>query len=134
MNPLVPYRNGRRFGTLLSLDPVRLFDDLARFEPPGAETVWSPYAQPVKIDKDDGGATISVDMPGVDAADLEISFERGTLTIAGKRGDHAYRFAVAVGETIDPDNIEAELDKGVLTVRAHARADAKPRKIAVKAK
>ena len=32
---------------------------------------------------------------------------------------------------IDPDTIEAKLDKGVLTVHAHKRPEAKPRKIRV---
>ena len=37
MNNLVLDRNGRRFGTLLSWDPMRLFDDLMTRQPPPTE-------------------------------------------------------------------------------------------------
>lgn len=133
MNNLVPDRNGRRFGTLLSWDPMRLFDHLMTWQPPGSEVVWSAYQSPVQLEHTSDGATLSVDMPGVDPQDLELTFENGTLAIAGKRGERVYRYSVALGDTIDPDAIEARLDKGVLTVHAFKRPEAKPRKIAVTA-
>ena len=70
-------------------------------------------------------------MPGVDPKDLELTFDNGTLAIAGTRGEQTSRYSVALGDTIDPDAIEAKLDKGVLTVHAHKRPEAKPRKILV---
>lgn len=131
MNNLVPYRNGRRVGHLLSWDPMRLFDDLMTWQPPGSEVVWSAVRAPVNVTHTEDGATITVDMPGVDPQDLELTFENGALRIAGKRGDHVYRYDVALGDTIDPNTIEAQLDKGVLSVRARKRPEAKPRKIPV---
>jgi len=131
MNNLVPDRNGRRFGTLLSWDPMRLFDDLMTWQPAGSEVVWSAYQSPVHVAHAEDGTTITVDMPGVDPADLDLTFENGTLAIAGKRGERTYRYSVALGDTIDADAIEAKLDKGVLTVHAKKRPEAKPRKILV---
>lgn len=131
MNNPTPYRNGRRFGTLLGWDPMRLFDDLMTWQPPGSEVVWSALPSPVNVKHTDEGATITVDMPGVDAQDLELTFDAGTLSITGKRGEQTYKYAVALGDTIDPDHIDAQLDKGVLTVQAQKRAEAKPRKILV---
>jgi HSP20 family protein len=109
---------------------MRLFDDLMTWQPPGSEVVWS-YRAPVNVAHTDDGATITVDMPGVDPQDLELTFENGTLAIAGKRGDQIYRYSVALGDTIDPDAIEAKLDKGVLSVHARKRPETKPRKILV---
>jgi len=90
-NNLAPYRNGRRLGTLLSWDPMRLFDDLMTSQPPGSEVVWSAFQSPINVAHTEAGATITVDMPGVDPGDLELTFENGTLAIAGKRGEHMYR-------------------------------------------
>lgn len=131
MNNLTPYRNGLLLGTLLSRDPMRLIDDLMTWQPPGSEVVWSAFQAPVNVVHTDDGATITVDMPGVEPDDLELTFDTGTLAIAGKRGEQTYRYSVALGETIDADAIEAKLDKGVLTVRANKRPEAKPRKILV---
>jgi HSP20 family protein len=110
---------------------MRLFDDLMTWQPPGSEVVWSAIRSPVHVAHTENGATVTVDMPGVDPNDLELTFENGTLAIAGKRGEHIYRYSIALGDTIDPDAIEAKLDKGVLTVQAHKRPEAKPRKILV---
>lgn len=131
MNNLVPYNNGRRFGTLLGWDPMRLFDDLLTWQPAGSQVVWSAFHAPVNVQHTENGSTISVDMPGVGPEDLDLTFEAGTLSIAGKRGDQTYRYSVALGDTIDPGTIEADLDKGVLTVRAQKRPEAQPRKILV---
>ncbi len=133
MNTLTPYSNGRRAGSLLSWDPMRLFDELMSWEPAGSQVVWSAFSSPVKVEATDDGATITADMPGVAPEDLDLTFENGTLAISGKRGEHTYRFSVALGDTIDPNAIEAELDKGVLTVHAHKKPEAKPRKIQLKA-
>ena len=131
MNTFVPYRNGRRFGTLLSWDPMRLFDDLVTWQPPGSEVVWSAFSSPLSVKHTDDGATITVDMPGVDATDIDLTFETGTLSIIGNRGEQTYKYAVALGDAFDPDQIDAQLDKGVLTIQAHKRPEAKPRKILV---
>ncbi|MEZ4364223.1 MAG: Hsp20/alpha crystallin family protein [Kofleriaceae bacterium] len=131
MNNLNLYRNGRRFGAFLGWTPMRLFDDLMSWEPPGSEVVWSAFPSPVHLAHTEDGATATVDMPGVEPSDLELTFERGTLLVAGKRGEQVYRYRVMLGDTIDPDSIEAKLDKGVLTVHARTRAEAKPRRILV---
>jgi HSP20 family protein len=124
-------RSGRRFGTLL--DPRRLFDDLMTWEPVGSEVVWSEFAEPLNVDNTNDGVTISIDLPGVEASDLDLTFEAGTLAIAGKRGDRTYSYSVALDDTIDPSTIDAKLDKGVLVLQALKRPEAKPRKIVVNA-
>ena len=131
MSSVTAYRNGRRFGALVAWDPVRFLDDLVTWQPPGSEVVWSAISSPVNVQHTDDGATITVDMPGVDPNDLDLTFEAGMLSITGKRGEQTYQYSVALGETIDPDQIDAQLDKGVLTVHAHKHAEARPRKILV---
>jgi HSP20 family protein len=125
------FRSGRRLGTLL--DPRRLFDDLMTWEPVGSEVVWSAFSAPLDVDNTNDGVTISIDMPGVEASDLDLTFEAGTLAIAGKRGDRTYSYSVALDDTIDPSTIDAKLDKGVLVLQALKRPEAKPRKIVVNA-
>lgn len=116
-------------GSLLNWDPMRLFDDLV---PAGSRVVWSPYESPISVTNDDDGTLISVDMPGVDRDDVDITYQAGELLIASKRGERMYRYRIALGDAFDPDRIEADLDKGVLTVRANKRPEAKPRKISLK--
>ena len=132
MSNTVRYENGRGLGmpSLFSFDPLRVFDELIRWEPIGAQ--WSAYPTPLRVQDDDDGATITVDMPGVDVDDVDLTLHGGTLTITGKRGGQTYRYRVALSEAIDPNSLEADLAKGVLTIRAHKRPEAKPRKIALR--
>jgi HSP20 family molecular chaperone IbpA len=132
MNTLVPFSNGRRVGSLLSWDPLRLVDDLLSWEPLGGETVWAPYTPPLKIQNSEDGATLTVDMPGLGPDDVELTFQQGVLAISGKRDQRSYAYRVTLGDAFDADHIEADLDRGVLTVHAHKKPEAKPRKIALK--
>jgi HSP20 family molecular chaperone IbpA len=121
---LSPWRDFDRIGmpSLLGWDPTRLFENLRSFG----------GASPVELKEENDHLTITADMPGVDPKDLDVTFESGTLYVAGQRGENRYRFSVYVGNEYDIDGIEADLDKGVLTLRAEKRPEAKPRKIALK--
>jgi HSP20 family molecular chaperone IbpA len=101
------------------------------WQPPGSEVLWSAFPPPVSISNDEEGSTVMVDMPGLDPADVDLTFEAGTLAITGKRGARTYNYKVTLDSTIDPSTVEAKLDKGVLTVTAHKRPEARPRKILV---
>lgn len=131
MSSMTAYNNGRiGMPALLGWDPIRLFDDLLGWRPLGGSGGWS--ALPVSVQQDQDHVTVSADMPGVDPKDLDITFERGVISIAGKRGEQTLQLSVQVGDEIDASTIEAELDKGVLTIKAGKRPEAKPRKIALK--
>jgi HSP20 family protein len=87
--------------------------------------------------------------PGVDPATLEVSLERGLLTIAGERQgvaapagqkttvhinerfDGAFRRVMTLPEDADPDAVEARLRDGILHITVQRRAAARPRRIAV---
>jgi HSP20 family molecular chaperone IbpA len=131
MSSMTAYNNGRiGMPALLGWDPMQLVDDLFSWRPLGGSVGWS--ALPVSVQQDQDHVTVSADMPGVDPKDLDITFERGVLAIAGKRGEQTYQLSVQVGDEIDASTIEAELDKGVLTIKAGKRPESKPRKIALK--
>jgi HSP20 family protein len=108
--------------SLLGWDPSRVLDNFTSFS----------VTSPVEVKYEGDHVIITADMPGVDPKDLEVTFEGGSLSIVGQRGDHRYRYVVDLGNEYNGDTIEAELDKGVLTIKAEKRPEAKPRKIALK--
>src|SRR3978361_44077 len=122
MTNLISNRTGRRFGTLL--DPARLLDDLLTWQPAGSEVVWSALSAPMNVEYADDGVTITVDMPGVDATDVDLTVESGVLAISGERAERTYNFNVTLDGRVDPNTIEAKLDKGVLVVHAQKRPEA----------
>ena len=93
---------------------------------------------------------VSLDLPGIDPAAVNVTFEDGTLTVTGKRdfaseeqGETWHRIERSFGtfarsirlpHTADVEKIDASFDKGVLTVSVPKVEQAKPRTIEVKAK
>ena len=85
------------------------------------------------------------DVPGIKQEDLEITLERGVLTIKGQRRYEgsgkekvwlgrsygSFERAFTLPETADQENLSAELADGVLTVRVAQSPKAKPKKISI---
>ncbi|HHJ36084.1 MAG TPA: Hsp20/alpha crystallin family protein, partial [Gammaproteobacteria bacterium] len=106
---------------------------------------WAPS---VDISEDDKAFTLLADIPGVDPKDIDISMEKGVLTIKGERqsvdteenenfrrverqsGQFYRRFTLP--DSADADKIEAKSEHGVLTVTIPKQEVAVLRKIEVK--
>jgi len=58
-----------------------------------------------------------------------VTFQDGVLAISGKTDQRSYAYRLTLGDAFDPDHIEAVLDRGVLTVHAYKKPEAKPRRI-----
>ena len=88
--------------------------------------------------------------PGIELSSLDVSVEKGLLTIAGQRktqapergakvnvyarerADGVFRRVVSLPEDADPDKVEASYRDGVLHVRVQKREASRPRRIEVK--
>jgi len=88
--------------------------------------------------------------PGIDMGKLEVSVDRGVLTIAGERArdlpqesdkvsvyaderfSGSFRRAVSLPEDADSSRIEATYRDGILRMRVPKRESARPRRIEVK--
>lgn len=114
-------------------------------EAPGAAAnAWTPR---VDIREEDARFAILADIPGVDPKDIEITMEKGILSIRGERKaaagaengrltrtERAYgafhrRFALP--DVADADNIQASGRNGVLEISIPKRPKAEPRRINV---
>jgi HSP20 family protein len=105
------------------------------------------YLPPVDIIEQDDRLLLVADMPGVKPQDLDVTYERGQLTVHGRvqprqspTTDYVLREygigdfyrAFQVGEGLDASGIEAELRDGVLTLHLPKAKEAVPRKITIK--
>jgi HSP20 family protein len=93
---------------------------------------------------------VTVDLPGLEPDDVNVTFEDGMLSISGKRefsaedrGETWHRIERSFGtfarsmrlpQTADTERIEAAFDKGVLTVSVPKTEQAKPRTIEVRSR
>jgi HSP20 family molecular chaperone IbpA len=100
----------------------------------------------VDIFEDDTGITVQADMPGVSKERLNVQIDSDTLSIEGNaeipmpenmealyadvRSTH-YQRSFSLSSELDGEKVEANLKKGVLTLRIPKREQYQPRKIEV---
>jgi HSP20 family protein len=95
---------------------------------------------------DEGALVLTVDLPGVNADDVDIAVEERTLTITAHREPAArddadvifrQRFSgtwsrsLRLGTTLDPESVAASFDNGVLTIRVAPATTAVPRRVVI---
>ena len=91
---------------------------------------------------------LQMDLPGFNQDEVDLTVEKGVLSITGERtierdeekGNYHLRErswgkfsrSFSIPHTIDPDGVDAEFQKGVLTVKLPKAAEALARKIQIK--
>jgi HSP20 family protein len=113
---------------------------------PWRAVAWIPS---VDVREEDDRYVVHADLPGVDAKDIEITAEKGVLTLRGERksetksegkgfervervaGTFLRRFTLP--ETANAEGISAKHVNGVLEVTIPKQAQVQPRRISVQA-
>lgn len=107
------------------------------------------FVPAVDIYEDEHNIILTAETPGVEEKDLNISLENGVLTISGERKmeneekqDNFHRIERSYGRftrsftlppTVDPDDVKAEFNNGVLKITLAKREEAKPKQIKIEA-
>jgi len=120
------------------------FDEQENDDSRVAASHWAP---PVDIKEEQTGFVIYADLPGVKVEDIEITMDKGVLTVRGERkpeveddragfrriersrGTFHRRFSLP--DSADTDRIQARSRDGVLEILIPKQEKSRPRKIAV---
>lgn len=127
-------------------DLDRMLDRQWRDEDETASPV-SDWLPAVDIREEDRQFVLRADIPGVDPKNIEVTMEKGVLTLRGERHadmdihDQAYRRVerasgsfyrrFSLPDTADSDRITAQSKLGVLEVIIPKHAEIQPKKIAI---
>ena len=120
-----------------------LFDQLLGSGRAGSSLAWQV---PASLWEADDEIHVELDVPGTSQENVDLTYDKGVLKITLERkapeGDHKQWHNergfgkvtrnLMLPESADPDSIGAELTDGVLHVTIAKRADAQPKRIAVK--
>ncbi len=124
---------------------LRLFQDsLSRLFSEPASRPWTPA---VDIYETESELVLKADLPDVDAKNVAIQLENGTLTLKGERkfeeqnngrGFHrmersygSFVRAFSLPDTVEGEKVKADYKNGVLTIALQKKEVAKPRTINV---
>jgi HSP20 family protein len=154
LRALIPRSNGGMLAppdfafSSLQREVDRLFEDFARAATApsgGAVTALVPSMDVVETDKE---IEITMELPGLERSDIEISIDDGTLTIRGEKKAEAERKdknfhvsersygvfyrAIPLPQGVDVSSINATMAKGVLKITIPRPARPEPQKVEVK--
>jgi HSP20 family protein len=132
---------------LATFDPFVEFDRLARRTFGTANwTARVRSAMPMDAIRGKDEVLLRFDLPGVDAESIDVTVDRGLLTVSAKRTEVAgedeklitrervtgsFSRRLSLGDKVDFDKIEADFADGVLTVRLPLLETAQPRKVEI---
>jgi HSP20 family protein len=105
------------------------------------------FAPPVDIYEDEHNVTLKLEVPGIDEKDIDVRVENTTLTVHGERKiekeekeENFRRVERQYGEftrsftlpsSVDPGQVSANYDKGVLKIKLAKKTESKPKQIKV---
>lgn len=132
---------------LTSIDPFvqefeRQFDRLTR----QAAAEGTGALMPMDGVRRGDDVVLRFDLPGIDADSIEVTVDRGVLTVGARREEEyaedervfvrervmgAFTRRVYLSEHLDAEKIEAAYSNGVLAVRIPVMEKAKPRKVEI---
>jgi len=110
----------------------RLFEDVFREFDTARDTLGGILAPNIDVTETDREIRIAAELPGIKEADVEVMVDRDVLTIrAEKRVEHrddktarhvseraygTFQRSLRLPQEIDPDQVKAHFDQGVLTI------------------
>jgi HSP20 family protein len=146
---LLARTNGNTPARYTVRDPFQVARDLLSWDPFFAGTRQaSAFVPAFEVKETTDAFILKGDVPGVAEADLDIAVHNNVLTVSGSRQSEerkegesfalyerqygSFSRSFSLPDTADGERVEAKLDAGVLTLTIWKKAEAKPRKIALK--
>lgn len=125
----------------------RLFREAYSPEGPEEALTTTSFAPPVDIYEDEHTITLKMEVPGIDEKDIDVRIDGNTLAVRGERKlekdekEENYRRierqygsftrSFTLPSSVDPTQVSAHYEKGVLKLNLAKRAEATPKQIKI---
>lgn len=129
-------------------DPFSMARELLSWDPFFGGRPATAFSPSFEVKETNDSFVLKADLPGVLEADLDVAVHNNVLTVSGSRqaeerkeGESyalyerqfgSFSRSFSLPDMADNERIEAKLENGVLTLTIGKKAEAKPRKIALK--
>src|SRR5436305_5643610 len=125
----------------------RLFRKSYTPEGPEDALTTTTFAPPVDIYEDEHNVTLKLEVPGIDEQDIDVRIDNNTLTVHGERKIEkeekeenfrrverqygSFTRSFTLPSSVDPQQVNADYNQGVLKIKLAKKAEAKPKQIKV---
>src|SRR5690348_2810986 len=116
-------------------------------ESPEEALTTTSFVPPVDIYEDEHNITLKMEVPGIDEKDIDVRIESNTLSVHGERKFEkeekeenfrrverqygSFTRSFTLPSSLDPGQVSADYEKGVLKIKLAKKAEAKPKQIKV---
>jgi len=123
----------------------RLLDTFFGAEVPWGEGQWSPR---MDVSETESDVVVKAEVPGLDRGDIDVSLCGDILTVSGEKKDErteekgdyrllerrygSFKRSITLPAGVDPEKVQADFKKGVLTITLPKTEETRARKIKVK--
>jgi len=110
----------------------RFFDDFNISKSWIGKDRFSAFAPKLNVSEDDAAIEISVELPGMNEKDIEVSLDKDLLTIKGEKKEESenreksfhhmersygtFQRSIRISDEVEPNNIKASFKDGVLVI------------------
>jgi HSP20 family protein len=140
--------NGNGTSVARYRDPFSMARELLSWDPFFGARPATAFSPSFEVKETTDSFVLKADLPGVLESDLDVAIHNNVLTVSGarqaeerKEGESyalyerqfgSFSRSFSLPDMADNERIEAKLENGVLTLMIGKKAEAKPRKIALK--
>jgi HSP20 family protein len=116
-------------------------------EVPEEALTTTSFAPPVDTYEDEHNVVLKLEVPGIDEKDIDVRIDNNTLTVHGERKIEkeekeenfrrverqygSFTRSFTLPSSVDPGQVSADFNKGVLKITLAKKAEARPKQIKV---
>jgi HSP20 family molecular chaperone IbpA len=112
-----------------SVDPLDVFRNF--YTPVALDTTAGRGA--LEISRTENGYSVEIVVAGFKPEQIDITYKENVLSVSGKNERRSFTRSLMLPDEIDPDNIEAHVEHGLLTLTLRRRPEVEPKRIQVSA-
>jgi HSP20 family molecular chaperone IbpA len=86
----------------------------------------------IEINRSEDGYTVELPVPGFKPDEIELTVQEDTLMVSGKSERRQFTRSLVLPDEIDPDNVSAHVENGLLCIHLARRPETRPRRIQIR--
>lgn len=86
----------------------------------------------MEVTRTDDGFDVEVPVPGYRPEDIDITYQDGVITVSGRSDRRTFTRSLTVPDDIDEDQMEANVENGILTLHLKQMPQRQPRRISIR--
>jgi HSP20 family molecular chaperone IbpA len=86
----------------------------------------------MEVTRTQDGYDVEIPVPGFRPEDIDITYQDGVITVSGRSDRRSYSRSLTVPDDVDEEQIDANVEHGVLTLHLKQLPQRQPRRISIR--